>query len=245
MARPRHLSNAPITEALIDLQVKLPADIGVETLKSGHELISTNYPQVLERRKWASQLQLSKGKPPTQVTSEAGPDGYFFISPDRKQMVQYRLDGFTFNRFKPYETWESLRDETFRLWEIYLRIASPEVITRVALRYINHLQFPLPIADFHLYLNAPPDVPGQLPHFVTSFLTRVVIVDSSTGAAANISQVLESISEGKVMLDIDVFKGTQFRAVANDAWDLLNSLRDLKNRIFFESVTDQTLRLYE
>ena len=245
MAIPRHLTNAPITEALIDLQVKLPADVQVEKLKSAHELISANYPQVMERRRWASQVQFKKEKPPTQVTSETGPDGYLFISSVPKQMVQFRLDGFTFNRFKPYETWELMRDEAYRLWKIYVQIAAPDMITRIAVRYINHLQLPLPVTDFGLYLAAPPRVPGQQPHFVNSFLSRVVIIDSLTGAAANIGQALESISQGRVILDIDVFKGGDFRVDVDDAWDLLNELRHFKNRIFFESVTDQTLRLYE
>lgn len=245
MAAPRHLSNAPITEALIDFHVKLPSNVQVESLKSAHAEISTNYPQVMERRRWTSQVRFSKGKPPMPVTSETSPDGYAFTSSDRQQTVQFRLDGFTFNRFKPYETWESMRAEAYRLWQIYVKIASPEIITRVALRYINHLQLPLQIADFGVYLAAPPRVPGQLPHFVNSFLSRVVIIDSLTGAAASISQALESIAHGRVILDIDVYKGAEFRVDADDAWELLNELRHFKNRIFFESVTEQTLRLYQ
>lgn len=244
MAAPRHLRNAPITEALIDLQVKLPSDVQVEKLRSAHGLISAGYPQVLERHRWASQVRFSKGKPPMPIASET-PDGYAFTSSDQHQMVQFRLDGFTFNRFKPYQTWEFMRDEAYRLWQIYVQIAAPEMIRRVALRYINHIQLPSPVVDFGAYLTAPPMVPGQLPHFINSFLTRIVIVDSVTGAAASISQVLESVTQGKVILDIDVFKGAEFRAEAPDTWELLDKLRHFKNRIFFESVTDQTLRLYE
>lgn len=138
-----------------------------------------------------------------------------------------------------------MRDEAYQLWKIFVQIASPEMITRVAARYINHLQLPLSVTDFGIYLAAPPRVPGQLLHFVNSFLSRTVIIDSLTGAAANIGQALESISQGRVILDIDVFKGGEFRVDADDVWSLLDELRHFKNRIFFESVTDQTLRLYE
>lgn len=245
MAAPRHLTNAPITEALVDLQVKLPDNAQVERLKAAHATISANYPQVLERRRWASQVRFSKGKPPTPVTTETSPDGYAFTSSDRQQMVQFRLDGFTFNKFKPYKTWESMRDEACRLWQIYVQIASPEMITRVALRYINHIQLPVPLTtDLGSYLAAPPKVPGQLPHFINSFLTRVVMIDSATGAAGNISQAVESISQGMVILDIDVFKHGEFRVDSDEAWKLLHELRQFKNRIFFESVTERTLQLY-
>ena len=78
------------------------------------------------------------------------------------------MDGFTFSRLKPYETWENLRDEAYRLWQKYREITSPEII-RVALRYINKLEFPLPIKNFSDYLTAAPIVPAELPQGVSSF----------------------------------------------------------------------------
>lgn len=245
MTVPRRLANAPITEAILDIRVKLPADFEVGKLKSAQNLISGDYPKVTERRRFESQVRFSVGGPPKQEALDKGPDGYLFTSTDGKQIAQLRLDGFTFNRLKPYETWESMRDEAYRLWQHYVDIASPELITRVALRYINHLRIPLPIGNFADYLVAPPTVPGQLPHFVTSFLTRVVIVDSRIGAAANISQALESRSEGTMILDIDVYKQAEFSIEGKEAWEFLEELRHFKNRIFFESVTEQTLRLCE
>ena len=138
-----------------------------------------------------------------------------------------------------------MRDEAYRLWQLYVDVASPELITKAALRYINHLKVPLPIMGFAEYLVAPPIVPGQLPHIVTSFLTRVIIVDSAIGAAANITQALDFISDGNIILDIDVYKQAEFSVEGNDAWEMLEKLRDFKNRIFFESVTERTLRLCE
>ena len=35
-------------------------------------------------------------------------DGYVFTSADGKQVVQYRLDGFTFSRLRPYTRWEEV-----------------------------------------------------------------------------------------------------------------------------------------
>lgn len=245
MAVPRPLANAPITEAILDIRVKLPADLELGKLKTVQTVISENYPTIRERRRWESRVRFSVGAPPKQVALDKGPDGYLFTSTGGKQIVQFRLDGFTFNRLKPYETWESMRDEAYRLWRHYVDVASPELITRVALRYINHLKIPLPIGNFADYLVAPPTVPGQLPHFLTSFLTRVVILDSRIGAAANISQALESTSEGTLILDIDVYKQAAFSVEGKEAWEFLEELRHFKNRIFFESVTEHTLRLCE
>ena len=243
MPAPRHLANAPITEAILDLRVKLPTDLGVEKLKAARDRVARGYPKLTERRRVEGHVRFSAGKPPDQVALDKGPDGYLFASTDGKQVVQFRLDGFTFNRLSPYQTWESMRDEAFRLWQIYVDVAHPQLITRVALRYINKLNIPLPITDCSEYLVAPPGAPGQLPHVVTGFLNRIVILDSSIGASANISQALESISEGAIILDIDVYKQAEFSIEGKDAWELLEQLRLFKNRIFFESVTEKALGL--
>jgi len=72
-----------------------------------------------------------------------------------------------------------------------------------------------------------------------------VILDPRIGAAANISQALESVSEGTMILDIDVYKQAGFSIGGKEAWEFLEELRHFKNRIFFESITEQALRLCE
>lgn len=49
------------------------------------------------------------------------PDGFLLSSSDKLRIVQARLDGFTFSRLAPYETWERLRDEAKSAWRIRKR----------------------------------------------------------------------------------------------------------------------------
>ena len=244
MVAPRHLTNAPITEAVLDLRVILPANVEPQTLKTVQALIAKDYPTVRERRRLEGQVQFRVGESPKEVILDKGPDGYLFTSTDEKQVVQFRLDGFTFSRLKPYQNWKSMCAEARRLWRIYVGVASPEIISRVALRYINQLKIPLSIKDFTEYLVAAPSIPGQLPHSMTSFLTRIVIGDSSIGASANIIQAMESVSDGNVILDIDVYKQADFDVEGEDAWEMLDKLHNFKNSIFFESVSEKMLELY-
>jgi uncharacterized protein (TIGR04255 family) len=247
MFAPRHLPKAPITEALVDIRVKLPADTELAKLGSIHELIVDQYPKRKERRRREFSFEFKEGEPPNQAATDIT-DGYFYISRDDKQVVQVRLDGFTFSRLKPYEKWETMRDEARRLWQLYVKFASPEFITRIAVRYINHLNIPLPFLDFAEYLTAPPIVPPDLPQGVASFLTRVVIIEPNLGASAAITQALEPQAQKDfitIILDIDVFKQTQFALDSNETWDLLEDFRHFKNKIFFGSVTERTLRLCE
>lgn len=241
MAQYSVLPKAPITEALIDIRVKLADDYTVNKLNSIYDAIASQYPERKERMRWEGKFDFKKGEPP-KLTAEDKIDGYLYISSDKKQVVQARLDGFTFSRLKPYETWENFREEAYRLWLLYLDIASPQMVTRAALRYINNFAIPLPIRDFSEYLTAPPTVPEGLPQGVSSFLTRIVIHAPSIGATAIITQALEQIVNPDfvpIILDIDVFKQKPEGMESEDAWETIEKLRHFKNEIFFKSITEK------
>jgi len=248
MAVQKHLNNAPITEAILDIRLKLPASVKTSVLLSAHSQIGQQYPNKQERRKWEGQIVIDQSQVPQTKTAVGEVDGYLFQSLDNKQIVQFRLDGFTFNKLKPYENWESFRDEGRRLWNVFLETVSPEQITRIALRYINHLFIPGPLIDFDDYLTAGPVIPEKLPQGVSSFLTRVVIHEPTTKASAIITQALEKIVQPDIIpiiLDIDVIKESQFEVNYKEVWESFEKLRDFKNRVFFESITDKTLELFE
>lgn len=242
------LKNAPITEALIDLRIKLKENFDINDFNSLDSKISKEYPTHKKRHKWEGRFEFKKGEEPTSVGAEKV-DGLIFTSQDGKQIFQARIDGFTFNRLKPYDKWETLRDEAFRLWQFYREITSPEII-RIALRFINQFEIPLlpePMKDFNEYLTAPPTVPAALPQGVTSFFTRIVIQDPAIQAFAIITQVFEQIvtpNKVPIILDIDVFNEKSDGLTDGEAWELLEKMRQFKNKIFFESITKKTRELF-
>lgn len=240
------LKKAPITEALIDIRVKLQPEIDVKDIDSIHEPIKKEYPEKQDQRMSQIQFELKAGEDLVKPVSTKI-IGYRYISSDKKQIFQARLDGFTFSRLHPYTNWEELRNEAHRLWLLYKEITRPDLITRVALRYINNLNISLPMRDFSDYLTAPPVVPEGLPQGVSSFLTRIVIHEPSIGANAIITQALEPVvgEVAPVILDIDVFKLRPEGMEEKEAWDAIEKLRHFKNQIFFKSITHKLKEMYE
>ena len=47
-----------------------------------------------------------------------------------------------------------------------------------------------------------------------------------------------------VILDIEVFKKSNKGINEKSVWTTINKMRELKNRIFFEMITEKTVRLY-
>lgn len=246
MPDPRHLRNAPIHEALVDLQVTLPSGFDPAKLQEAHAKIRDAYPKCDTRMRGSLQIELSAEGEPKHKAIEKGVHGYIFKTADQKRHIQFRVDGFTYNWLSPYERWESLRDEAKKLWSTYVELAKPERINRVGLRYINRMSFPIPV-DFDEYLTAAPAVPKQLPQEVSSFFKRVVIHGIKPGFVGIITQAYEGTTQPEtapVILDIDVFKQSLFEPDGKEAWETLEELRHFKNKVFFESVTEKALELF-
>ncbi len=248
MAEQRHLINAPISEAIIDFRTKLPAKFDAKELKSLKREFFDRFPKIQERRFIKSEIRVKSGKHPPTIEKDEGIHGYFFRPEDEKKVIQFRIDGFTFSFLKPYTEWETFRNEAKELWKLYIDISHPESLTRIAVRYINHIEIPLPITDFSEYLTAPPNVPERLPGNISGFLSKVVIHDPTLQISSNIVQAFEKSTKPNyvnIILDIDVYKLMEFDVDNGEIWSIFEKIHDIKNQIFFNSITEKTARLFE
>jgi uncharacterized protein (TIGR04255 family) len=247
MPVPRHLRNAPITEAIFDFRVKARAGLRGEEFAPLHPQLASRFPKIEDRRGLQATFAVVKGKSQPPLVQDLGMQGYFFKSADEKTIAQFRVDGFTLNRLPPYTSWGELFPLVIELWRLYSALARPEVITRLAVRYINRIPFPPGPVKLETYLRSAPVIPPELPQHVSSFLTRVTIHDPDRNIAAHVAQALEADASGQpaVIFDIDAFKQDEFAGDDPAIEETLNRLRDFKNLIFFSSLTEETIRKFE
>ncbi|MGH8699742.1 MAG: TIGR04255 family protein [Burkholderiales bacterium] len=242
-----HLEKAPIVEGLIDLRVRLANGFEAEKLKELHGRIADRYPTCLESSTFQTHLEFNAQRGAKHAFLR-NVSGYRFESADTRYVFQAQVGGFTLSRLRPYETWELLFAEAKELWAHYIEVARPESVTRVATRYINRLELPVPLRDFDDYLTAAPKVPLGLPQSVSEFFARVVAPEPQCGASVILTQILEPADTARgvlpVILDIDVFKEEVFTPKSEAPWNLLSKFRDLKNEAFFGSVTDKAKELF-
>jgi uncharacterized protein (TIGR04255 family) len=245
MANPRHLSKAPITEALINVQVMLPAHTRtIEYLAALDEKFQDQYPDKKTIEEF--QYKIEVGPSHTGQTSSKQL-GFRYTNGDNTQVIQATISGLTFSRLPPYEDWAKLRAEAWRVWKIYADLVQPDEITRVAARYINKLELPGPLLDFDHYLKYAPVVPKALPQMYAGFFSRIVVPDTKGQCMAIITQMYQpgqDSSAVSVVLDIDVFRQKHF-ADEQEAWATIDQLRDFKNLVFFDSITEESAELYQ
>jgi uncharacterized protein (TIGR04255 family) len=242
-----HLPNAPIVEAIVDLRVRPQEQFDVMGLKELHSAIAEDYPTVEEQRLMQGRFQFSEAG---LVSAGHGRAirGFRATGREGRNVVQFRIDGFTFSRLTPYQTWESLFGEAWRLWGMYRRLAQPRAVTRLATRFVNRLTFSeqLRLED---YFVASPDVPDGLPDEFVSFLYRYSLPPVD-GVSSNVTLMSEASSPGRheaaIVFDIDCFVQEDDLVADDDQriMDHFGNLRDMKNRIFFKSVTQKALERF-
>ncbi len=248
MAKPRHLANAPVTEALIDVQVAPRPGFTFADLKAAFNDVNFGYyvkSPIVEK---TLAFQWAPDALPPQTRSESTEVGLRLHSHDEKYVAQCRLSGFTLSRLSPYETWENLLHEARRVWDVYIGRTTPMRLTRIATRYINNLRLPLGSGEsYQDYIEKLVDVPNDAPQFVEAFFQRFQLIDPTNGARVVLTLALEGIPrEGPapVILDVDVFCLADLEPGDQKLWETLERLRDLKNRSFFGTLTERATELY-
>ncbi len=239
----RHYSKAPLTEAVLDIRVELPGEITLQELRDVQVGEEESYPRREESIIVVGQMSMG-----TQVGASAKqtPNGYRFVSQDNRQIFQARFDGFTFNRLAPYETWESFRDEARRLWEVYRPIAKPKNITRLALRYINRLDLPLPLRDFKDYLRTIPEISPNMSQGLSGYFMQLQLPQPDLEAMLRLNQTLippPGPNLVSVVLDFDLFCKDNVPSEDQDIWKRFELLRTRKNEVFEACITNKTRRL--
>lgn len=248
MTEAEHLPHAPIVEAVLDISTVLPKTINQDELASLQSKLGQAYPTKQIRTEWTGQVEFKPNQQPVTKTSSS-PAGYLFSSGDGKQVVQARKDGFGFSRLKPYQDWQSLSAEARKLWKLYAGLLKPEKVTRFGLRYINRLDLPLPFANFKEYILTGPEIAPGLPQGLSTFFFRVVIPDEQTEGFVTVTETIEQVDGLKgilpLILDIDVFRLGSFPVADDKLWPMFQQLHDLKNRVFFRSITDKAKELFK
>jgi len=234
-----HLANAPISEALIDFRVRLAADTTQETLHGVVSGLAAQYPKIGPIHQFQGQIHFGDEGP----TSVQGPPqllGYRIDSVDGLHVAQVRIDGFTFSRLAPYESWDRMLDNAWVVWERFLDQARPLGVERIATRFINRVNLP-PSGQLAEVLRVPLGVSAGT---MQSFLFRYHLAPMN-GVTAIVSLATEESAEPSIVLDIDCFVRNSFPTDTTTLQRHLTRVRDAKNRIFFESLTPEAIRRFQ
>lgn len=240
----------PIVEAVLDIECDLPPGQQLATLEEpARKALSDRYPKF---RPQVFQEHLIEAKPeaPPKVSIRQGLQALQFLQDDEKQLVQVRVQGYSFNRLAPYTSLDDYLPEIELTWRTYVDLAKPVQIRLIRLRYINRILLPTVAGRVQLddYFNIAPRLPEEEKLTLIGFLNQHTAEEIETGNQVNIILTAQS-PEGEKLPVIFDNAVTAPRSGEPDDWTWISAeikvLRGLKNRIFKSALTKTCLDLFQ
>lgn len=244
------LLHPPIVEAVLDVDCDMPPAFGLALMqKPLSEAFQDQYPKshVLFLEEARIEQEVDQ---PIQVSAQQRLQSLQFLKEDGKQLIQVRMQGFSFNRLAPYTTLDDYLPEIKRVWGLFATIVAPIQIRAVRLRYINRIVLPLTDGRVEIknYLKIGPSLPDEDGLLLAGFLNQYTAMKKETGDRVD-SVLTSQVPENDglpIILDICVTSG---ETADPTNWDWLvakiQSLRGLKNRLFHNTLTEQCLNLFQ
>lgn len=238
-------SRPPLVEVVLDIGVTPADDFAAERLDELTEAICEAN----------ADDQVSAPVPASAFVSDRSavrlPDGrapYAFVDPDRKFAVRATHARFGVSKQHsqdaPYERFEVVRDETAKLWNLYVASTKPQVVKRLSLRYVNRLDFPRePSIQLESYLRVVPRLSEGLAPMLSGYTLELKMPQPDMPSTLVVMrQATVSPPEGQfgsILLDIEVVRGVKLSPSSHDVWNAFQELHDRANFTFESTITDK------
>jgi uncharacterized protein (TIGR04255 family) len=245
-----HLRNAPIVEAVIGIQARAEGPWEAATVLQQIRERLPEYSEGFAHSRIVRKTKLDQSNALQTTTKDLGWIGFRIHSEDKLHTALFNRDGFVFSRLRPYETWENFKQETMRLWQIYVELAKPEEVQGIKLRYINRIELPPMDTHFEDYLQSAPKPPKDMPLPYLSFLYQDMLAVPGHDYAINIIRTIQPpqdpVKQGMgLILDTTVATIQPFEVRQEALNKRLPEMRWLKNEVFFGSVTEKAINSFK
>jgi uncharacterized protein (TIGR04255 family) len=244
------LKNAPIVEAVIDLDCEMPPLWQLKPVETAaKDSFRAQYPKFREVLLQEHRIE-AQHEAESHVSSQSRLQGFQFLHEDERQLVQVRANGYSFNRLSPYSTLDDYIREIERTWKLFVSFASPVQVRAIRLRYINRILLPtsggkLELADF---FKICPHLPDEEKLVLVGFLNQHAAVEKDSGNQVNIILAGQALENNMIPVIFDITAATAMKTEP-DNWGgifaSIQSLRHLKNRVFRNTLTSKCLNLFQ
>jgi uncharacterized protein (TIGR04255 family) len=251
MAAEKHLPRAPIQEAVIDFRLQTPDTFSIEDVAARvKSLAASKRGLALEETfsfEGAIKLPVKAGTQAQDFKTKASLEAFGLRDEERGFLHRYRRNGLSVHKLGQYSDWKELQDEAHDALATYCGWAAPTLLLRLSTRFINVISIPGARVDLDDWITDGPRCPPGGPSTVREFKHRTVLQDEPNCYAILNVGTLPSI-EGhnvRLTLDIDVVLSGEIDISEPVIDPGFAKLRRMKNALFFGSLTDRTLELFE
>lgn len=178
--------------------------------------------------------------------------GHVFRRSDDKRVVQAGPGRLLFSWMQPYDSWERFLDEFYVWWNHFQRLARPEVLDTVSVRFINRIDVPQDAIEIKDYLRTAIDVSPYLPQILSGYYLQMAVPLNAPGVTTQIISTIVPTAPTQgtsLILDIESSDTRRLSLTDGDPGERLSAsldqLRTHKNYVFEACITDATRRLID
>lgn len=164
-------------------------------------------------------------------------------------VLQCAPNTFSLSEINKYSNWSHVKDSAKQYWDEFAKHFKVSNISQISVRYINRLQVPCAIEVASEYWKAAnPKMPTEY-GTINEYFNRIGFSFPNSDVKGLLIQMLDNkpASPGHINLLIDILTMIQsdFKPDSAELWTKFEQLRNYKNLIFFDNLTDKAVELYK
>lgn len=233
------LTNPPVIEDVFDITIKpiSETDVGALSFKNddfikkfsiSHPIFETTFKVDVEG----------------QASSHSKKQiGFSYKSPNSEELVQHRINGFSYHKLGKYYGWEQFIKSANIYWSEYQNLVKNIEVQRLGLRFINVIDVDSELRDTFKILPNTKSF-GELSDIQYKYMLNLMRYECS--AVVNLIPTTRTANSqnAKYILDIDIFKEDVGDSLKNIEAQF-KKMQSAKNKIFFDTLTKEALKHYE
>ncbi|MFN6528556.1 TIGR04255 family protein [Nostoc sp. ChiSLP03a] len=188
-----------------------------------------------------------------ELTVRPGWTKLLLPSADANKLVAVVPDLVSVHALRPYEGWDEFKQRIDRAFDVYVDVAKPVGVTRIALRYINQIAIPTNLEiELSDYFTIYPQVPADgIPSRMSAFLTRTELIyeDIPIRLVLNFSDAVSppgKAGQVVIVLDLEISQEWVEKPLPlEEALSTLYELRQREGQAFESLITDRTRELFD
>lgn len=181
------------------------------------------------------------GKSRLNGTSDAKIKSCIYLTPDQKERVEILEDTLTYITELPYEGWDKFVAQVSDVLSIMSNVLGNVEIMRTSIRFVNRFlldEFETPGDYFTTVISKKGETLFPLSQY--GFRLQYEVPQSSIYAIVNQSVEKDISNKYTYLLDIDVLDKQSLYFEKETVLSSLSNLREIKDKIFFDSITKKT-----
>ncbi|MEC4805929.1 MAG: TIGR04255 family protein [Jaaginema sp. PMC 1079.18] len=239
------LRRSPLIEAVIHWQAYANPKLEPKTLQAELSRRLPDFPNIQTQYEYGVQIETPMPPDgsvvPSSVAQQTQWVGFRLENEAKNRVIQFTQTGIVVSSIGKYETWETFHQEALNLWSLFREIAKPTVIQRLGVRYINKILLEEgETASTYLKTIQPNNF--ELPLIKDTFFHQETYKLPNYPYRLNwICTQQSEPNQRFLIVDLDVSISPLLDLEQSLLIEHLQKIRWLKNKVFFNSITDKSL----